>query len=97
MERRALSTPLRLPALKSEYAGLDTITKRDLDIGYEDVFNGSCVLRSQPATIACIRMALTCRCCNYTILQLTDVLVRMYVLTFTRQWSSAWVSLFPSP
>jgi hypothetical protein len=36
MEKQILSSFQRLPVLKSSFAGLDTITKKDLEFGFED-------------------------------------------------------------
>jgi len=41
MEKKLLSTHQRLPVLKSEFAGLDTVTQNDLTIGLEDAFGGN--------------------------------------------------------
>jgi len=39
MEKRLLSQFQRLPVLRSELAGLDTITKRDLEMEFGDGFS----------------------------------------------------------
>jgi len=41
MEKKLLSSFTRLPVLKSEMAGLETVLQRDLEIGFEDIFPGS--------------------------------------------------------
>jgi len=38
MEKRILSSVHRLPILRSEYCGLETITEKDLTIGFGDIF-----------------------------------------------------------
>jgi len=40
MEKQILSSFQRLPVLKSSFAGLDTITKKDLEFGFEDYLGG---------------------------------------------------------
>ena len=38
MDQQILSSYHRLPGLESEYAGLETLTKRDLDIDFVDIY-----------------------------------------------------------
>lgn len=38
MEEQILSSFHRLPGLKSEYIGLETLARRDVDIDYEDIY-----------------------------------------------------------
>jgi hypothetical protein len=41
MEKRLLSSFQRLPVLKSSFCGLETATKEDLEIHFEDFLNST--------------------------------------------------------
>jgi hypothetical protein len=47
MEKQILSSFQRLPVLKSSFAGLDTITKKDLEFGFEDYLGGMSFLQNR--------------------------------------------------
>lgn len=51
MEKQILSSFQRLPVLKSSFAGLDTITKKDLEFGFEDYLGGTSLRQNRVFTI----------------------------------------------
>lgn len=40
MEKKILSSYRRLPSLRSDFTGLESMTKKDEDFGFEDYLNG---------------------------------------------------------